>query len=147
VGSYSFLHLASSLSRLWSLPSSVRSSFHSGWFESPICPPLVEEEWPPLPRLVSVLKMDPKGRNPNWDLWRQKEVPQGSQSWNKNRNLSWRLKQNLGKSDIKEDIVTSSSGDGGQLGILKTPPSALKKEIDNVCCPFCQKMRGGGSSC
>jgi hypothetical protein len=61
VGSYSFPHLASSLSRLWSLPSSVRSSFHGGWFESPICPPLVEEEWSPLPRSVSVSKMDPKG--------------------------------------------------------------------------------------
>jgi hypothetical protein len=44
VGSYSFSHLASSLSRLWSLSSSVRSSFHSGWFESLIRPPLVEEE-------------------------------------------------------------------------------------------------------
>lgn len=61
VGSYSFPHLASSLSRLWSLPSSVRSSFHGDWFESPIRPPLVEEEWSSLPRLTSVLKMDPKG--------------------------------------------------------------------------------------
>jgi hypothetical protein len=139
VGSYSFPHLASSLSRIWSLPSSVRSSFHGGWFESPIRPPLVEEEWPPLPRLASVLKMDPKGRNPNWDRWGKKEAPQGSQSWNKNRNLSWRLKPNLGKFDIKEDIVTSSSGDGGQSGILKTPPAALKKEIENARRPFCQK--------
>jgi hypothetical protein len=80
VGSYSFLHLASLLSRLWSLPSSVRSSFHGGWFESPIRPPLVEEEWPPLPRSVSVLNMDPKGRNPNWGRWGQKDAPQGSQS-------------------------------------------------------------------
>jgi hypothetical protein len=67
VGSYSFLHLASSLSRLWSLSSSVRFSFHGGWFESSIRPLVVEEEWPPLPRVASVLKMDPKGRNPNWD--------------------------------------------------------------------------------
>jgi hypothetical protein len=88
VESYSFPYLASSLSRLWSLPSSVRSSFHGGWFESPIRPPVVEEEWPPLPRLASVLKMDPKGQNPNWDWWGQKEVPQGSQSWNKNRILA-----------------------------------------------------------
>jgi hypothetical protein len=92
-----------------------------------------------LPRLASMLKMDPKGQNPNWDRWGQKEAPQGSQSWNKNRNLSWRLKPNLGKSDIKEDIVTSSSGDGGQSGILKTPPAALKKEIENVRRPFYQK--------
>jgi hypothetical protein len=119
--SYSFSHLSSSLSRLWSLPSSVRSSFHGGWFESPIRPPLVEEEWLPLPRSISASKMDPKGRNPYWDRWGQKDAPQGSQSWNKNRNLSWRLKPNLGKSDVKEDIVTSSSGDGGQSGILKTP--------------------------
>jgi hypothetical protein len=39
------------------------------------------------------------------------------------------LKPNLGKSDVKEDIVTSSSGDGGQSGILKTPPAALKKRL------------------
>jgi hypothetical protein len=49
------------------------------------------------------------------------------------------LKPNLDKSDIKEDIVTSSFGDGGQSGILKTPPAALKKEIDNVRRPFCKK--------
>lgn len=137
VGSYSFPHLASSLSRLWSLPSSVRSSFHGGWFESPIRPPLVEEEWPPLPRLASVLKMDPKGRNPNWDRWGPKEVPQGSQSWNKNRNLSWRLKPNLGKSDIKEDIVTFLAM--GPIRYSQNPSPALKKEIDNVRRPFCQK--------
>jgi hypothetical protein len=88
VGSYSFPHLASSLSRLWSLPSSFRSSLHGGWFESPIRPPLVEEEWSPLTREVSASKMDPKGQNPNWDRWGQKDAPQGSQSWNKNRNLS-----------------------------------------------------------
>jgi hypothetical protein len=138
VGSHSFLHLASSLSWLWSLPSSFRSSFRGGWFESPICPPHVEEEWSVLSRGV-VTKMDPKGRNPNWDRWNQKDAPQGSQSWNKNRNLSWRLKPNLGKSDVKEDIGASSAGDGGQSGILKTPPAALKKEIENVRRPFCQK--------
>jgi hypothetical protein len=49
------------------------------------------------------------------------------------------LKPNLGKSDVKEDIVASSSGDGGQSGILKTPLAALKKEIENVRRPFCQK--------
>jgi hypothetical protein len=106
----------------------VRFSFHDGWFESSIRPPVAEEEWPPLPRVASVLKMDPKGRNPNCDRWGLKEVPQGSQSWNKNRNISWRLKPNLGKSDIKEDIVTSSSGDGGQSGILKTPPVLKKRD-------------------
>jgi hypothetical protein len=35
--------------------------------------------------------------------------------------------------------VTSFSGDGGQSGILKTPLAALKKEIENVRRPFCQK--------
>jgi hypothetical protein len=54
-------------------------------------------------------------------------------------NLSWRLKPNLGKSDIKEDIVTSPSGDGGQSCILKTPLPALKKEIDNIHRPFYKK--------
>jgi hypothetical protein len=88
VGSHSFPHLASSLSRLWSLPSSFRSSFRGGWFESPIRPPLVDEEWPALSRKASVMKMDPKGQNPNWDQWNQKDAPQGSQSWIKNRNLS-----------------------------------------------------------
>jgi hypothetical protein len=99
VGSHSFPHLAYSLSWLWSLPSLFRSSFRGGWFESPIRPPLVEEEWSVLSREV-VTKMDLKGRNPNWDRWNQKDAPQGSQSWNKNRNLSWRLKPNLGKSDV-----------------------------------------------
>jgi hypothetical protein len=35
--------------------------------------------------------------------------------------------------------VASSFGDGDQLGILKTPPVALKNEIENVCRPFYQK--------
>jgi hypothetical protein len=48
VGSHSFPHLASSLSRLWSLPSSIRASFRGGWFESLIRPPLVDEEWSAL---------------------------------------------------------------------------------------------------
>jgi hypothetical protein len=139
VGSHSFTHLASSLSRIWSLSSSFRASFRGGWFKSPICPPLVDEEWPALSRAVSVSKMDPKGRNPNWDRWNQKENPQGSQSWNKIRNPSWRLKPILGKSDVKEDIGASSAGEGGHTGILKTPPAAMKKEVEVARRPFCKK--------
>jgi hypothetical protein len=124
IGSHSFPHFASFLSRLWSLPSTARSSFSGGWFASPLRPPVAEEEWP-LPCCASgVTLMDPKGRNPSWDRWGQKDVPQGSQTWGKNRNLSWRLKSTLGKSDNKEDIMTSSLGDGGQSGILKSPPPA-----------------------
>jgi hypothetical protein len=88
VGAHSFPHFASFLSRLWSLPSSVRSSFRGGWFAYPIRPPVVEEEWPPLGRAASVSRMDPKGRNPSWDRWGPKDVRQGSQTWGKNRNLS-----------------------------------------------------------
>jgi hypothetical protein len=139
IGSHSFPHLASSLSRLWSLPSSFRASFRGGWFESPIRPPLVDEEWLALSRAVLVSKMDPKGRNPNWDRWNQKENLQGSQSWNKIRNPSWRLKPILGKSDVKEDIGASSADEGGHTSILKTPPAAMKKEVEVARRPFCQK--------
>jgi hypothetical protein len=125
VGAHSFPHFVF-LSRLWSLLSSVRSSYNGGWFVSLIRPPVAEEQWPLLGHVASVLKMDPKGRNPNWDRWGPKDVPQGSQSWGKNRNLTWRLKPNLGKSDNKEDILTSS-GDGGQSGILKSPPACFEK--------------------
>jgi hypothetical protein len=75
IGSHSFPHLASSLSRLWSLPTSFRASFRGGWIESPFRPPLVEEEWSALSRAASSQKMDPKGRNPTWDRWNQKENP------------------------------------------------------------------------
>jgi hypothetical protein len=139
IGSHSFPHLASSLSRLWSLPSSFRASFRGGWIESPFRPPLVDEEWPALSRAVSSQKMDPKGRNPNWDRWNQKENPQGSQSWNKIRNPSWRLKPIIGKAEAKEDIGASSAGEGGHTGILKTPPVTMKKELEVVRRPFCQK--------
>jgi hypothetical protein len=121
IGSHSFPHFASFLSRLWSLSSTVRSSFRGGWFASPIHPPMAEEEWPLPGHASAVTMMDSKGRNPSWDRWGQKAVLQGSQWWGKNRNLSWRLKPALGKSDNKEDIMTSSSGDGGQSGILKSP--------------------------
>jgi hypothetical protein len=71
--------------------------------------------------------MDPKNRNPNWDRWGPKDAPQGSQSWGKNRSLSWRLKTGSGKPDGKDDIPISTSGDGGQPGILKTPPPTILK--------------------
>jgi hypothetical protein len=121
LGSHSFPHLASRLSRLWSLPSSSRESFCGGWISSPLRSPALGEEWP-LPGRSSVsAPMDPKNRNPNWDRWGPKEVPQGSQSWGKNQNLSWRLKTGSGKPDIKDDIPVSTPGDAGQPGILKTP--------------------------
>jgi hypothetical protein len=50
VGSHSFPHFASRLSRLWSLPFSTRSSFSGGWFSSSFRPPKVVEEWPLLGR-------------------------------------------------------------------------------------------------
>jgi hypothetical protein len=122
VGSHSFPHFASRLSRLWSLPCSSRSSFCGGWFSSPFRPPVIAEEWPLPGRSASPLRMDPKNRNPNWDRWGPKEASHGSQSWGKNRSLSWRLKPGTGKPENKDDIPTSSFGDGGQTGILKTPP-------------------------
>jgi hypothetical protein len=86
--------------------------------------------------------MVPKNKNiqnPQWDRWGQKENVQGSQSWNRNRNLSWRLKPQLGKSDQYEGLMSSSSGDGIQLGNPIIPPSTLKKENESVRPAFCQK--------
>jgi hypothetical protein len=140
LGSHSFPHLASRLSRLWSLPSSSRGSFCGGWISSPLRPPALGEEWPLSGRSGVSAPMDPKNRNPNWDRWGPKEVPQGSQSWGKNRNLSWRLKTGSEKPDGKDDIPVSTPGDVGQPGILKTPPpTILKSENDLVRRVFCQK--------
>jgi hypothetical protein len=106
---------------------------------------VVEEEWPLPGRAFAVSRMDPKGRNPSWDRWGQKEVLQGSQTWGKNRNLSWRLKSAPGKAENKEDIMTSSSGDGGQSGILKSPPPArFEKKNEIVHRFFCQKCGAEG---
>jgi hypothetical protein len=89
--------------------------------------------------------MDPKNRNPNWDRWGPKDAPQGSQSWGKNRSLSWRLKTGSGKPDGKDDIPISTPGDGGQPGILKTPhPTILKVENELVHRVFCQKYGMNG---
>jgi hypothetical protein len=88
VGSHSFPHFASFLSRLWSLPSSSRSSFSGGWYSSLFRPPVVDEEWTLPGRSSASCQMDPKNRNPNWDRWGQKDAPQGSQSWGKNWSLS-----------------------------------------------------------
>jgi hypothetical protein len=108
---------------------------------------VIEEEWSRLgsggflsPLMVAM--MDPKNKNPQnpqWDCWGPKENPQGSQSWNRNRNLSWRLKPALGKSEHHEGLMSSSSGEGIQSGNPIISPSALKKENDHVCPAFCQK--------
>jgi hypothetical protein len=92
LGSHSFPHLASRLSRLWSLPCSSRDSFCGGWISSPFRPPALAEEWPLPGRSGDSGQMDPKNRNLDWDRWGPKDAPQGSQSWGKNQNLSWRLK-------------------------------------------------------
>jgi hypothetical protein len=123
LGSHCFPHLASRLSRLWSLPCSSHDSFCGGWISSPFRPPALDEEWPLPGCLGDSDRMDPKNRNPNWDRWGPKDAPQGSQSWGKIWNLSWRLKTGTGKSDGKEEIPVSTPGDGGQPSILKTPLS------------------------
>jgi hypothetical protein len=143
IGAHSFPHFASFLSRLWSLPFSLRSSFSGGWFSSLFRPPVVEEEWPLPGRASAVLQMDPKGRNPSWERW-GKRMPPGLSVMGENRNLSWRLKPTTGKPKNKEDIMTSSSGDGGQSGILKSPLPILKKENEIVCRFFCQKCGAEG---
>jgi hypothetical protein len=120
VGSHSFPHCAALLSRLWSLLVSSRSSFHGGWCITSLRPSVVEEEWSrlgsggfrgsPLPAV-----MDPKNKNPQnpqWDRWGPRENTQGPQSWNRNRNLSWRLKPAPGKSEHHEGLMSSSSGEG-----------------------------------
>jgi hypothetical protein len=147
VGSHSFPHCAAFLLRLWSLPVSSRSGFHGGWCVTSLRPPVIEEEWPRLGsggfRSSTVSGgMDPKNKNPQnpqWDRWGQKENAQGSQSWNRNRNLSCRLKPRLGKSDHHEGLMSSSSGDGIQSGNPIISPSTLKKENDPVRPAFCQK--------
>jgi hypothetical protein len=75
IGAHSFPHFASFLSHLWSLPFSTCSSFCGGWVSSPVRPPMVEEEWPLSGHASVVLWMDPKGRNPSWDRWGQKDAP------------------------------------------------------------------------
>jgi hypothetical protein len=147
VGSISFPHCAAFLSRLWSLPVSARSDFHGGWCVTSFRPPISEEEWPRLgsgfARDVKNLGvMDPKNKNipnPSWDRWGQKDSGQGSQSWTRNRNLSWRLKPQMGKADPQEGLMSSSSGDGNQSGNPILSPTSLKKEIDFARPAFCQK--------
>jgi hypothetical protein len=147
VGAHSFPHCAAFLSRLWSLPVSSRSGFHGGWCITSLRPPMAEEEWPRLGsggvRSFSMSGgMDPKNKNipnPPWDRWGQKDTAQGSQSWNRNRNLSWRLKSQPGKSDLHEGLLSSSSGDGIQSGNPIISPFTLKKENDPVRPAFCQK--------
>jgi hypothetical protein len=65
IGAHSFPHLASFLSRLWSLLCSSHSNFSGGWFSSPFRPHVVDEEWPLSGRSSATLRMDPKNRNPN----------------------------------------------------------------------------------
>jgi hypothetical protein len=147
IGSHSFPHCAAFLSHLWSLPVSSRSSFSGGWCVSSLRPPVIEEEWSRLgsggfqgPSKDSV--MDPKNKNPQnpqWDRWGPKENPQGSQSWNRARNLSWRLKPALGKPEHPEGLMSTSSSEGTQSGNPVISPLALKKEVDPVCPAFCQK--------
>jgi hypothetical protein len=148
LGSHSFPHLASRLSRLWSLPSSSRESFCGGWISSPFRPPSLGEEWPLPGRSGVSAPMDSKNRNPNWDRWGPKEAPQGSQSWGKNRNLSWRLKTGSGKSEIKDDVPVPTPGDAGLPGILKPPPAPiLKSENELVRRVFLPEMWFRWSSC
>jgi hypothetical protein len=147
VGSHSFPRCAAFLSRLWSLPVSTRSGFHGGWCVTSLRPPVSEEEWPRLGSgAVRSSKnlggMDLKNKNipnPSWDRWGQKDSAQGSQSWNRNRNMSWRLKPQAGKSDPQDGLMSSSSGDGIQSGNPILSPSSLKKEIDLARPAFCQK--------
>jgi hypothetical protein len=147
VGSDSFPHCASFLSRLWSLPVSSRSDFHGGWCVTSFRPPVPEEEWPRLGSgfardIKNLGLMDSKNKNipnPSWDRWGQKDSGQGSQSWTQNRNLSWRLKPQMGKADPHEGLMSSSSGDGTQSGNPILSPTSLKKEIDFARPAFCQK--------
>jgi hypothetical protein len=147
MGSHSFPHCAAFLSSLWSLPVSSRSDFHGGWCVTSFRPPVPEEEWPRLGSGVvrnskNLGGMDPKNKNisnPSWDRWGQKDSAQGSQSWNRNRNLSWRLKPQMGKADPQEGLMSSSSGDGTQSGNPILSPTSLKKEIDLARSAFCQK--------
>jgi hypothetical protein len=108
---------------------------------------VVEEEWPRLgsgdfrsPSKASA--MDPKGKNPQnpqWDRWGPKENPHGPQSWNRARNLSWKLKPTLGKVEQQEGLLSPSPGEGTQTGNPIVSPLPLKKDVDLVRPAFCQK--------
>jgi hypothetical protein len=147
IGSHSFPHCAAFLSHLWSLPVASQSSFSGGWCVSSFRPTVVEEEWPRLgsggsrsPSKDSA--MDPKSKNPQnpqWDRWGPKENPQGPQSWNRARNLSWKLKPTLGKAEQQEGLLSSSLGEGTQTGNPIVSPLPLKKDVDLVRPAFCQK--------
>jgi hypothetical protein len=147
VGAYSFPHYAAFLSHLWSLPSSVRSSFGGGWCVSSFRPPVVEEEWPRLGSGVlrspsKIAAMDPKGKNPQnsqWDRWGPTEKPQGTHPWNRPRNLSWKLKPNIGKSEQQEGVLSPHPVEGNQPGNPSVSPVPLKKDLDLVRPAFCQK--------
>lgn len=121
IGSHSFPHFVVFLSRLWSLPASSRSSYRGGWYSSSLHPPMVDEEWSRLGRCSMSSLMDQKNRNPNWDRWGQKDLAQGSQSWGGKPQSQLAIEAlSPGKSESKEDIMTSSSGDGGHSGNPKS---------------------------
>jgi hypothetical protein len=108
---------------------------------------VVEEEWPRLGSdgSRSPLKdsaMDPKSKNPQnpqWDRWGPKENPQGPQSWNRARNLSWKLKPTLRKAEQQEGLLSPSPGEGTQTGNPIVSPLPLKKDVDLVRPAFCRK--------
>jgi hypothetical protein len=147
VGAYSFPHCATFLSHLWSLPTSARCSFGGGWCVSSFCPPVVEEKWPRLGSGVfrspsKISAMDSKGKNPQnsqWDRWGPMEKPQGPHSWNRTRNLSWKLKPNIGKSEQHEGVLSPHPGEGTQPGNPSVSPVPLKKDVDLVRPAFYQK--------
>ena len=84
---------------------------------------------------------------PRWDRRGQIKSPQGAQAWNRNMNLSWRLKTSPGKSEHIEVLMTSSSVDGIQSDNPNTTPTAVKKEVELARRVFCQKCGGRRTSC
>jgi hypothetical protein len=84
--------------------------------------------------------MDLKGKNPQnsqWDRWGPMEKPQGPHSWNRTRNLSWKLKPTLGKSEQHEGLLSPHPGEGTKSGNPSVSPVPLKKDVDLVRPAFC----------
>jgi hypothetical protein len=62
-----------------------------------------------VPVVFEVLRKTGKNpQNPQWDRWGPKENPRGPQSWNRARNLSWKLKPTLGKAEQQEGLLSPS---------------------------------------
>jgi hypothetical protein len=88
--------------------------------------------------------MDPKGKNTKWDRQIPKPQRQNSPPWGRHRNLSWRLRPPQMKAETKQDMQTTTSGEGVDPGNMNhpTPPDTMDLELGRRF--FCQKCGDEG---